>query len=442
MNINRLLKTVMTLPIRIVGAVMLIAEISILAVAQEPIVREQTVGNIISFEQMSFQHDSSYRIIIPVRIRYDFFVFVKPALQTSSTFTASGEISAELLDSTGTSVAQKIERINLSITDNTPGELRLHFHQNFISFTVPNGRYTIVFTLEDKESKRRFTDSQKTFVTSQSNTNISGLIPAIQTSDSSFSVFNLSGDVQFSHNYGFLFQTTSRYSSASYSLHKILPDEDDNEVIASNVPVSLVSFAQASCSATLANNTVELYLDKTTIATIHYVAFDGSQLRQGRYELVLTFPDSSTVKTIFGARWLDMPVALNDLDIAIEPLQFITTKDDYSNLRRGSRDSRIKKFEEFWKKKDSTPSTAYNEVMHEFYRRVDFSVIAFRTLREMNGAITDRGKIYILYGNPTTTERLLAPDGAPKEIWKYNSQNKIFTFEDPGKQGNYKLTEH
>ena len=44
-----------------------------------------------------------------------------------------------------------------------------------------------------------------------------------------------------------------------------------------------------------------------------------------------------------------------------------------------------------------------------------------------------------LFNPPASTERLLAPDGAPKEIWNYPAQNKVFTFEDPAKQGNYKL---
>ncbi|MEI7906557.1 MAG: GWxTD domain-containing protein, partial [Bacteroidota bacterium] len=177
-------------------------------------------------------------------------------------------------------------------------------------------------------------------------------------------------------------------------------------------------------------------------SNIHYAVFNGLLLRQGRYELILTLPDSTKIKTTFAARWQDMPVSLNDLDLATEPIQFITTKSEYSDLRKGSRETRIKRFEEFWKKKDTTPLTAYNEVMHEFYRRVDFSMTAFRTLRDMNGVITDRGKIYLLYGKPGSTERLLNPDGAPREIWKYNSLNKTFTFEDPSKQGNYKLAEN
>lgn len=442
MNVPTIMKVLTVMTFRVLCVLMLCFGLSVRSVSQEPVVREQTAGNVISFEHQVIREDSTIRVIIPFRIRYDFFVFIKPLASASSAFTGGGEVSAELLDSTGTSVARTIERVNLSVNDNTPPELRSHFFQNFISFTVPAGKYSVVFSLEDKESRRRYSDARRTFRIPARMDSIPGLIPVKKTGDRQFVLYNLSGDVQFSQDYGFLFQAQRSYTSAVYTLRKILPDEDDFETVVANAPVSVVPFVHTTCIPLKDGNSIELTLKEGSVHTLHYVGINGSLLRQGRYELTLTFPDSTTVRTSFGARWLEMPASLSDLDVAIEPLQFIMTKNDYSELRRGGRDARIRKFEEFWKKKDTTPATAYNEVMHEFYRRVDFAFTAFRTLREMNGAVTDRGRIYLLYGNPTTTERQLSPDGAPKEIWKYNSLNKIFTFEDPSKQGNYKLAEH
>jgi len=78
-------------------------------------------------------------------------------------------------------------------------------------------------------------------------------------------------------------------------------------------------------------------------------------------------------------------------------------------------------------------------MMAEYFRRVDYAFTSFRTLKEENGVLTDRGKIYILFGKPTAIERSLAPGGPPRELWKYSSLNKEFMFEDPSRQGNYKL---
>jgi GWxTD domain-containing protein len=442
LKIDRIMQNVLQQRTRIFFVLMVSVWFAVAVTAQEPVVREQTAGHPVAFEHQIIHQDSSFRVIIPFRIRYDFFVFIRSGISSTSDFTASAEVSAELIDSTGTSVARNIEQIQLTAAGNTPAELRTQFHQGVISFSIPRGTYTIVFTIDDKESKRRFSDAKMTFSVPVQNGMVSGLIPSLKIADRTFQLFNLGGDVLFSQEYGFLFISKNNIPSARYTLKKRHQDEDENEIIVSDSVVSLTAFLRTSCTVSPNNTGIELSLHDSPELNTYYFPVDGTMLRQGRYELTLTFADSTKIMTNFGARWLDMPLSLNDLDLAIEPLQFITTKGDYSNLRKGSRDSRINKFEEFWKKKDPTPATAYNEVLHEFYRRVDYAVAAFRTLRDMNGAVTDRGKVYILNGAPTTTERLLAPDGAPKEIWKYNSLNKVFTFEDPSKQGNYKLTEH
>ncbi len=416
--------------------------ISATTTAQEVVMREQTGGNVVLFESYYAIQDSNNYIAIPFRIRYDFFVFTRKFNNGTETYSANGEVTVEMLDSTESSIARKIQQINLSTDENSPAFLRTQFTQNLFTFQLPSGKYKIVFKVEDKESKRQFVDNKKQISIPKATDILSSVVPIQKQNVDVFSLYNLGGDVLFSQHYGFVVVTKKKFASATYSLYKLQIDEDGKETVESNTAVEVTSFENKTVALSEKNQMIELTLADQLNSTVNYITLNGLQLRQGRYEIKFTFPDSTKVKTQFGALWLDMPVTLSDLDIATEPIQFITTKDDYSELRRGGRETRIKKFEEFWKKKDTTPATAYNEVMHEFYRRVDFAFTAFRTLREMNGAITDRGKIYILYGKPTSTERTLSPGGSPKEIWKYSSLNKTFTFEDPSKQGNYKLTEN
>ncbi|MFZ4619147.1 MAG: GWxTD domain-containing protein [Bacteroidota bacterium] len=426
---------------RVLCFFILISAVALFVTAQERIVREQTGPSPISIEQYTITGDSNVTFI-PVRLRFDFFVFTRTTASPSASYAAEGEISIEILDSTGNSIARKIKQINLTAEDNSITALRTQFYQDLFTFRLPAGKYSISLSLMDKESKRRYTDEKKKFVTTGDPNFRSGLIPVLSASDKSFPLINLGGDVIFSRNYGFLFLSRKIYTSAVYTLNKLQPDEEEQESISVRQPLTIDSRNNSSVEAVMSGSQIDLNVTSRSGMNLHYLPFDGTQLRQGRYELTVTFPDSTNLTTTFSARWLDMPVSLSDLDAATEPIQFITSKDDYSDLRKGSRNTRIKKFDEFWKKKDPTPLTAYNEVMHEFYRRVDFAITAFRTLKEMNGAVTDRGKIYLLFGKPTTTERLLNPAGAPREIWRYVSLNKTFTFEDPGKQGNYKLAEN
>ncbi|MCX6136970.1 MAG: GWxTD domain-containing protein, partial [Ignavibacteriales bacterium] len=62
-----------------------------------------------------------------------------------------------------------------------------------------------------------------------------------------------------------------------------------------------------------------------------------------------------------------------------------------------------------------------------------------RTIKNDNGVATDRGRVSILYGSPSTVERSLDPGKAPREIWKYPSLGKTFVFEDQTRQGDYTL---
>ena len=427
---------------RAFAAALLLCCFSFLSFSQDVIVREQTTGQAILFERYVIQKDSEYQIIIPFRIRYDFFVFTRPVTEQSQVYTAHGEVSVELIDTTGTSIARKIRQIDLTAVDNSTSALKNDYVQSLFSFQLPKGRYTVVFKAEDKESRRQYVDDKKQTAILTDSRLLSGLIPVEAIHEETFVLFNLGGDVLFSRNYSFIFLSKLRYTTAHYTLSKVQLDDEEKETIESNVPVSIDVFNTTTLDTMTNDRSVSLTTRSDSGSNVHVIHMNGLQLRQGRYELVMTLPDSTKITAQFGARWMDMPITLTDLDAAIEPLQFIMTKADYSEMRHGGRASRIKKFEEFWKKKDATPATTYNEVMHEFYRRADFAFAAFRTLKEMNGAIIDRGRIYVLYGKPSTTERLLAPNGVPKEIWKYNSLNKIFTFEDPSKQGNYKLAEN
>jgi len=101
----------------------------------------------------------------------------------------------------------------------------------------------------------------------------------------------------------------------------------------------------------------------------------------------------------------------------------------------------IKAFYEFWRTKDPDTTTAYNEVLVEYYRRVDEAVSRFSTLSGQDGYKTDRGRIFILYGAPTRVEKYIPPGEAPREVWIYDRPNlrKKFTFIDRYKAGAFVL---
>ncbi len=161
-----------------------------------------------------------------------------------------------------------------------------------------------------------------------------------------------------------------------------------------------------------------------------------------RFDLALTIRlGNAEYKAIknFHMVWPDMPFSLRDIDYAINALKYITTDDQRDSLRKGNNEEQRDNLEAFWKRRDPTPETAYNEVMVEYYRRVDHASRTYGTLRDPDGFKSDRGKTYILYGPPTTTDRTLDPVAGYQEVWIYENLGKKFIFADQTKTGTYVL---
>jgi len=98
-------------------------------------------------------------------------------------------------------------------------------------------------------------------------------------------------------------------------------------------------------------------------------------------------------------------------------------------------DSSIK---ELWKSVDPTQGTDQNELKDEFYRRV--SVANQRYGVHMPGWQTDRGRIYILYGEPDDIERHpFDLEYNAYEVWYYYQLGRTYYFEDRIGDGTYEL---
>ncbi len=139
--------------------------------------------------------------------------------------------------------------------------------------------------------------------------------------------------------------------------------------------------------------------------------------------------EKDTLKKEFEVIWEDMPLSLkNNVDYAVDLTYYILTEEQFDKINKGSEEEKFRKLLEFWRQKDPTPETPYNEAMAEYYSRVDYAFFNYQTFAERDGAKTDRGKVHILYGPPDEVENELKKDKTI-EIWKYDKINKKFIFE-------------
>ena len=186
--------------------------------------------------------------------------------------------------------------------------------------------------------------------------------------------------------------------------------------------------------------TVDRAAPQRSIATLE-IPIPMATLVPGRYQIDLVKAATrDTVKVPFQIVWEMMPFSLRTLDYAIESLRYICTEETLDSLTDGDASENRQALMDWWRRQDPTATTVYNERMAEYYRRVDNAFFAFSTINEPDGARTDRGKVYVLYGQPTEISKDLK-SSTPREVWRYKTGAKqTFTFE-VNDRGVYKLVD-
>jgi GWxTD domain-containing protein len=115
-----------------------------------------------------------------------------------------------------------------------------------------------------------------------------------------------------------------------------------------------------------------------------------------------------------------------------EDVRWIITDEELSAFKKLANNSERDVFiEGFWQRRDPTPDTAENEYKEEHYRRIAYANEHYAA--GMPGWRTDRGRIYIMYGPPTSIDshpmggpyQRSADEGGgqtstfPFEVWRY-----------------------
>ena len=91
--------------------------------------------------------------------------------------------------------------------------------------------------------------------------------------------------------------------------------------------------------------------------------------------------------------------------------------------------------ENFWKERDPSPDSPFNEFKHEYLRRWQFVNDKFiNESSNREGWQSDRGRIYLIHGTPTDIERYYGERSSKDhEIWIYEGDQygvKQFVFAD------------
>ena len=173
-----------------------------------------------------------------------------------------------------------------------------------------------------------------------------------------------------------------------------------------------------------------------------YIPIPTDRLEMGSYQMTLTVTQGSLKSTkdfSFNIIWPLKPHSLSDFKLAVDALRHIATEEELDSMNAFSSSKSMNAFRIFWQKRSPDTTRAFNPAMAEYYRRTDESIKRFSSANESDGYRTDRGRIFILFGSPSITNRLLKPNSAPTEIWTYEKLKQRFIFTDQRKTGNFIL---
>lgn len=110
-----------------------------------------------------------------------------------------------------------------------------------------------------------------------------------------------------------------------------------------------------------------------------------------------------------------------ELDDIFDKSKYIATSQEIEKFSKLSGvDGKREFLFNFWNGRDRNPSTPENEFFYDYLQRVESANQRFTSMQKA-GWKTDRGRVFILYGEPSEIERYPNQiESRPYEIWYYN----------------------
>ena len=146
-----------------------------------------------------------------------------------------------------------------------------------------------------------------------------------------------------------------------------------------------------------------------------HVAFDLSSEPAGGYDLeVKAWQENDEGALVrharFSVAWDADTWVRSGADLADEAHFLLQAEDEdqFDRMQPGEQEHWL---EDYWRRRDPTPETAFNEKLDLFRRRVAYANSNFTRFGLEKGMFSDMGRVYIRYGEPSEVSREVVPAG-------------------------------
>ncbi|MBM4175367.1 MAG: GWxTD domain-containing protein [Ignavibacteria bacterium] len=386
----------------------------------------RTVNPFFYYNALNFiDEDSSLtRIDLYIQVPYTQLTFIKDG----NSFQSIYEISAGIYDQNDKIITEKIWSERITLASYSESISRGGSNISLRSFRLQPGTYKIKIYMEDRESKRNATANAELNVRDfrTYSFSVSDILLVKDYSEIAGTrriIPNITNNIVFSDSGFYIFWEFYKQSEDSlYNVNCKIKNQDGQVILDFDTPYKFLTN----------KNPVFLKIQKQDFKLGEYVvtvSAISNNSNEGPYNVS---------KKIF-SRWIGVPKSVVDLNKAIEQMIYITSRENIENMLSIKEEpERFNIFMDFWKSKDPTPSTADNELMDEYYGRIDYSTKNFSNY--MEGWKTDMGMVFVILGPPNNVDRYpFNYDTPAHEVWEYYNLNRKFVFVDYSGFGDYRL---
>ncbi len=383
------------------------------------------------------------RIEVFVKVAYSELVFSR---FQGEFFRAQYELTFQIFDKQKNLVKRDIQdrEIRLSSYQETTSDVNFHFSR--LTTDLAPGDYTLTVVVTDRETQKSGQRQLQIPVRNYRDrpVGISDLIFADRIQkDTLLDIVNIVPNVFKSFdseykNYSVYFEIYDERFAWKYkdSVTAAPTDTDDVKVTYRVVDKNQKTVLEDS-----------LWKKICQFQTFSSIEIDKPSLSFGKYILDITVKKGSaraSTKSVFDVRLSaftapSLSLQAFDLDQAIRQMRHIARNENLSKIIKKPQAEKETFFKNFWKQRDPTPDTERNELMEEYYRRIDYANRYFTSgFRE--GWDTDRGMVYVIMGTPDDIERHpYESNSQPYEIWYFYSASLKLVFVDFNSVGDYEL---
>jgi len=404
--------------------------------------------------------DSTLQLFIPFNIEHRFVNFRQNdtgVYETSVTVSvdlfasSKNEPSEELSENTPESwnliesLTWTTEKIVEDFDETNSSDL---FIQGFLQDKISAGRFQALFRITDRATGKELRGKRSTFTVPDIEKHVEFYLtePTSNNSASSPSpktpLINEGGNISYGEPVQLFMllpkELSKKKAHLELEITRLSIDQRKNDTteigVQKRIPLSKADYFSSysvSPDQEKDNSKIILSTNKNPTTDLWSVSLTSESWPTSHYRIALknTQNDSVLHKRVIQSYWKNMPTPLLSLKFSVEMLEFIMDEKEFKKITKANRDKKLELFNEFWNPRDPTPETHKNELQAEYYRRVEVAMDEYTELSRP-GFKTDRGEIYILYGEPKSITRNFPDQNVVIETWNY--PNKTFRFRSSG----------